>query len=370
MFKHLTSSFSGSQKAAPAEEQRSAYKMTKDKYEEFQDNDLSQLINRLHLQEFNQTTCFLCARSLETLESTDEHVIPRWAQKRYNLWDQKLTLLNNTFISYRQLTVPCCKECNTYRLQPIEVSMADAVLKGPHAVRDLGLETLFLWLGKIFYGILYRELFLLFDRSANNSITIATPEMLQQYETHVLFLQQARESIKLVDFCPGSFFVFRTQNLKRPEYQWDFCDNIETMFIGIRMGEVGVIGILQDGGAQQYFDEEYKDLLDHPLHPIQFRELCAHFSYRSTLATRTPKYFTIEGKPHQTYQLPLGGFSVKPLFEGWDPATYAKFLSQYTGAPYERVFEPPDKVKTILRDEAGKPVFMDFNKYPFFQEPV
>jgi hypothetical protein len=344
--------------------------MKKDKYEEFQDNDLSQLIKRLQLEKYNQATCFLCARSLENLESTNEHVIPRWAQKRYNLWDQKLTLLNNTFIPYRQLTVPCCKECNTYRLHPIEVSMADAVLKGPQAVRDLGWKTLFLWLGKIFYGILYRELFLLFDRSANSSVTIATLEMLQQYEAHVLFLQQARESIKLVDFCPGSFFVFRNQNLKRPEYQWDFCDNIETMFIAIRMGEVIVIGILQDGGAQRYYDEEYKDLLDHPLHPIQFRELCAHFSYRSTLATRTPKYLTIEGRPHQTYQLPLGGFSMKPLFEGWDQATYAKFLSLYTGAPFERVFEPPDKVKTILRDEAGKPVYMDFNKYPFFQEPV
>jgi len=248
--------------------------------------------------------------------------------------------------------------------------MGDAVLKGPQAVRKLGWKPLFLWLGKIFYGILYRELFLLFNRSANDGVTIASPEMLKKYEAHVLFLQQARETIELVDFCPGSFFIFETQNLRYPQYQWDFCDNIETMFIAIRMGRVGIIGILQDGGAQQYCEEGYKDLYDLPLHPIQFRELCAQFSYRSTLSTRTPKYFTIEGAPHKTYQLPLGGFSMKPLFEGWDPATYAKILSMYTGAPYEMIFEPPDKVRTILKDDQGRPIYRSFDDYPFFQEPA
>jgi len=339
-------------------------------YKKTKDSDLSNLLHRLRLQNFNKATCFLCAQSLQDIDSTDEHVIPRWAQKRYDLWDQKLTLLNQTFIPYRQLTVPCCKECNTYKLQPIELAMADAVLKGPQAVRDLGWKPLFLWLGKIFYGILYRELFLLLDRSANDGVTITTPEMLQQYETHVLFLQQARETIELVDFCPGSFFIFRTQCLKYPQYQWDFCDNIDTMFIAIRMGDVGIISILQDGGAQQYDEEGYKDLYDLPLHPIQFRELCAQFSYRSTLSTRTPKYFTIEGTPHKTYQLPLAGFCAKPLFEEWDYAKYAKFLSFYTGAPFERIFEPPDKVKTILKDDQGRPIFRDFNDYPFFEEPA
>lgn len=341
--------------------------MAKDKSEEFRENDLFKLIERLRLQAYDQKTCFLCARKLENLEATEEHVIPRWAQKRYQLWNQELILLNDTSIRYRQLTVPCCKECNTYRLQPIELSMAHAVLKGPQTVRAMGWKTLFLWLGKIFYGILYRELFLLFDRTSKNDITIVTPEMLKQYEAHILFLQQARETIKLIDFCPGSFFIFRIQKLGSPKYQWDFCDNIETLFIAIRMGEVGVIGLLQDGGAQQYYDDAYRELLDHPLHPVQFRELCAHFSYRSTLATRTPKYFTIEAAPHQTYQLPLGGLSMKPLFEGWDLATYAKYLSFYTGASYEKVFEPPDKILSFLRDEEGKPIYMDFKKYPFFE---
>jgi hypothetical protein len=86
--------------------------------------------------------------------------------------------------------------------------MSGAVAIGPNTVRQLGPNTIFLWLGKILYGILYRELSLLLDRSSCDGITIATPEMLRQYETLLFFLQQAREKVKLVDFTPGSIYTF------------------------------------------------------------------------------------------------------------------------------------------------------------------
>jgi hypothetical protein len=42
--------------------------------------------------------------------------------------------------------------------------MAEATLADPLAVRALGQTVLFNWLGKIFYGLMHRELFLAFDR--------------------------------------------------------------------------------------------------------------------------------------------------------------------------------------------------------------
>lgn len=338
----------------------------KDESEIPKEDRLDVFVEKLSLRSFAPDTCFLCDKSLNEVEGSLEHIFPRWLQKRFDLWDQTLVLLNRTTIPYRQLTIPCCADCNGNHLQPIETSVSLAVQKGgSDAVRGLGDKILFLWLGKIFYGILYKELFLLLDRSRNHTNTIATQEMLKDYENHLFFLQQARSKIDLVDFCAGSIFVFRTQKVRNVRFEWDFCDNIETMFIGIRMGGVGIIGVLGDGGAQLHYNDAYKDIMDLPLHPLQFRELCAHFAYRATRATRTPKYFTIQDRPHKVFQLPLGGFSLKPLFEDWEFSAYSKFLAFYTGCPEQDCFHPPDEILTFLHDESGKAKYMDFKTYPY-----
>jgi hypothetical protein len=311
---------------------------------------------------YDEGTCFLCGGSLEKLIPSSEHVIPRWAQNRYDLWNQRLTLLNGSSIPYRYLTIPCCEECNKYRLQPIETIVSEAVLNGPEAVRDLGSRILFLWVGKIFYGILYKELFLSSVLADGNSLPILTPDVIQEYKDHLFFLQEARGKIETVDFCPGSILVFRTQTINYPRFQWDITDNIDTLFIGIRMGEVGIVAVLNDGGILLLLEDFFADVRDFPLHPLQFRELCAAVSYRSSIRQRTPKYMTFEGNPHQVHQMPLGGFSMKPFYEDWDFDVYAHYLSFYTRTPVEYIRPHPNQIRSFIYDMEGKPMFVPFDE--------
>lgn len=305
--------------------------------------------------------CFLCATRLSAENQTQEHIIPSWAQSRYKLADQRLTLLNQTQIPYRQLTVPCCDDCNRSRLRPIEDAMSSAVDEGKIAVDRLGATVPFLWLSKILYGLLYKEMTLLQDRSSASAGRIVEPAFLQHYQSLRLFLQQARGLVKPVGFSPGSIFTFKMQPLSRKEFRWDFCDDIMTLFVGCRVGSVGLIGVLGDGGAQQEVVREHADFQDLELHPIQFRELCAQFLYRSMLLNRTPKYSTVASETSTlTVQMPLGGFLRKPLFEEWVPEDYARVLDHLTGAGMNFLFKPPDEVWTWLRDEAGKPNYLRF----------
>jgi len=318
---------------------------------------------------FDSSICFYCGDSLDEKPSSEEHVIPRWAQRRYDLWSQRIDLLNNTSIPYRQLTVPCCLDCNKYQLSPIESLMSSATLNGPEAVRKLGDEVIYLWLGKIFYGLLFKEFLVLTDRTDPNGQTIVTREELKSLEHHIFLLQAAREKVTYVDFLPGSVFVFRTQCPESPRFQWDLSDNVDSWFIGIRMGEVGLIGCLGDGGAMQLYENEFQPIINHPLHPFQFRELMARISYDSTLSTRTPKHIIAvgdpeKGKPHEVFQMPLGGMSLKPLFDNWVPSDYATYLAHYTGLPYDYVYEHPNLVRTWIFDEKGHPVFIDYKKIP------
>jgi hypothetical protein len=331
-----------------------------------QNDPLDKLFQRLDDFQSPANSCFLCGDLINETNATSEHVIPLWAQNRYELLDQQIVLLNRTGIPYRQLTVPCCEDCNKYRLKPLEDSLSQTVEKGRAAVLSLGTRLLFLWLGKIFYGILYKEMMLLFDRSDPSGKRIIAPEFIRHYRMHRFFLQQAREVVHPVNFDVGSIFVFSMQSLPEKRSEWDFCDNIDSMFIGCRVGKVGLIAILGDGGAQQPFEEAYSDIQDLDLHPIQFREVCAQFSYRSMLATRTPKYVTVSSTPHLVHQLPLGGLSAKPMFEEWDQEIYAKVLAHYVGESLEHLFSPPDKVMTWLHTPDGRPRFMDFKEFPIF----
>lgn len=322
------------------------------KYKDLPKNDIRYILEN---RQFDLDYCFLCAEKLNGENATSEHIIPKWVQNRFDIWDQSLTLLNGSKISYRYLTVPCCEDCNKYQLQPIESIISSAVLNGANSVRAVGNKLLFLWLSKIFFGILYKELFLSTDRSSLNSKRIFEPDLINEYESLMFFLQEARGKIETVDFCPGSIFVFNTKTPENTKLQWDFCDNIDFWVIGLRMGSVGIIAALGDGGAQNLVNS-MDHLSDYYLNSLQFRELCAVVSYRSTLATRMPKYVSINGVSDEkisSFQLPLMGFSYKPLFEDWNFDDYAKHLSRFTGLSFQEIRPDSNSIRSFIYDGSG-----------------
>lgn len=74
--------------------------------------------------------CFLCGTELHENNRSEEHVYPKWLQNKFNLWTQRLGLLNNTSILYKDLKVPCCKKCNLKMSSELEKPMEQAVSGG------------------------------------------------------------------------------------------------------------------------------------------------------------------------------------------------------------------------------------------------
>jgi len=314
-------------------------------------------------RKFGFSTCFVCGCRLGNKNRADEHVIPKWIQKRYKLANQQLHLLNRTTIPYRQLTIPCCFRCNNKHLQPLEKRMSLAVTKGATAVRAMGQHELFLWLGKMFYGLLYRELFLPWDRAGNTNAKITSKALLKQYEMHHLFLQSVRVPMRFMDFCPASILIVSTQEPDDVRLGWDFRDELNTMCIACRMGTVGLVAVLQDGGAGMSLFPLMK-LQRRKLHPIQFTEVIAKVTYKAMLYNRTPKYIIADGDPKTVIQMPLGGWSGKPLYEDWNQHHYAQILCQITGCPMDHLFHPPDQVMTWLQNSDGTRKSMPLKRFP------
>ncbi len=99
---------------------------------------------------FSSENCFLCGTVLDNRNRTEEHVIPKWIQREFNLWNQTITLLNGTKIPYRYLTIPCCNICNNRYLEPFERRIHVAYNKGYSHFRRLNKNTIYLWLCKIY----------------------------------------------------------------------------------------------------------------------------------------------------------------------------------------------------------------------------
>jgi hypothetical protein len=317
-------------------------------------------------KQFGRSTCFLCGKRLGTKNRADEHVIPQWAQQRFRLHDQQMGLMNRSFIPYRKLTVPCCAVCNNECLQPIETAMAEASLEGRSGVASLEPHTVFLWLGKMFYGLLYKELFLAFDRSGSRSKTIATRELLRAFEMHHYFLQSCRVPMEFVDFHPASIFIFDAQESSVPEAGWDFRDDFFSLMIACRLGKVGMIAILEDGGAQRDFDTEMREVEESlVLHPVQFLELSARALYAGRLFNRHPKYVIIDGDPISVTQLPMGGLSSKPIFDEWKQEDYAVVLATLLEMKLDSIFVPPNQVMSWVRQANGEFFHMDWSKVPW-----
>ncbi len=325
-------------------------------------DSLKDLWEKIQEKKYDDSYCFLCGVELTAGNISKEHVIPQWLQRKYNLWNQRIALLNKTFIEYRYLTIPCCRTCNNDNLKPVEDRIKEAVDKGIDAFKALNKMDVFLWLSKILYGIIYKELFLKFDLKEEESVSITEPEFLKIHETLFLFLHGYMGQIVYQDFFPASIFIFKTQSYDKNERDWDFVDNPIYLTIGLRMGNIGIIAVLQDAETHEFLNEQLKENFEIPFHWIQFRELFSKITYSASLLNRTPKYiigFLSKEKKYLVSQLPLQGLSYKPIFDEWNTSEYAHYLSKYTQIPYGELYFGERGVWTFMTNEKGEPLFID-----------
>ncbi|MBD3616057.1 MAG: hypothetical protein HUJ22_05740 [Gracilimonas sp.] len=323
--------------------------------------ELTGIFKQIEEHSYTPDNCFLCGCELSDDNRTIEHVIPKWLQRKFNLWDQKITLLNGTLLPYRNLTIPCCLNCNNRHLRPFENEVKKAFENGFEAMSELPDEILFYWLGKIYFGMMYRELFLDFDRSDPKKGTIVTPEYLDSFYSHFLFLQGIRGQIAFSNFFPASIYLFKTQKPKELESQWDFIDNQDALFISIRMGGIGIIALLQDCKSTKKIEHHLDVHKKIELHPLQFRELSAKILYKGILMNRTPKFINTQtGKgPVETHMLPLQGFSSKPIFDDWNDDDYSILMSHILRLPLDICQPKKGQTYTWLLKKNGEPLFID-----------
>lgn len=148
---------------------------------------------------------------------------------------------------------------------------------------------------------------------------------------------------------------------------FDFRDSLSGMTMLIRMNGVGILACLEDSGTQQeMFQDYFADLEGVKLHPVQFEELAAKMTYKSSLLNRVPKYvFMLPGEPSGKVLVvspPLQGFSLEPVYGQWDMHEYAQILAAYWawhGFKLEDIDHGDEGIRSLLGDKDGAIPILD-----------
>lgn len=294
-------------------------------------------------QALDWSRCFLCGVELDNENRTDEHVFPRWMLRRFNLFNEQLNLFNGTGIRYSALTIPCCSECNNVWLSQIEDQVAEASADGRDAVERLNPQLLAIWMTKIFYGLLFRDLALVSDQRNPDSDPLMTPEVLKEFAELHQILQVTRGEVVIPSGrSPASIFVFDTLDSEILQARFDYIDLTVPPFLSIRLGEIGIAACLLDwGGAQSVKHAHLEPAAQISLHPTQFREVSAYLASVHARLNRTPKYLigASDDGPDQMMVMPMMGMSSKPPFDDFDPEFYAHFWAKISGFEVEQIWD-------------------------------
>jgi hypothetical protein len=167
---------------------------------------------------------------------TYEHVIPKWLQRRFDLWNQELVLPNGTSLPYRQVKVPV-KGSDNNRFSTIEKSMAGG---------SFSAEQAYLWALKIHIGLIYRDATLRRVRAVSDSPMILNAG---DFATEILLFRELYDIWKSggrTDPSPfGSVYILDSLRGNR---EFDFFHCLVTGTVGVNLGDKFLVVFLWDQG--------------------------------------------------------------------------------------------------------------------------
>jgi hypothetical protein len=323
----------------------------------------------LNPDDFNRTLaspilpgcCLLCRQVPDDAEKTEEHIFPKWVQRKFDLWNEELHLINGSTIPYRQLTVVACRRCNNDFLNPLEIMVSNAVESGYEAVSKLPRFVLAQWLAKLYLGIRQKECSLNIDRRDPALGPIFTPELLKHLDLMSYWLNTCRIPIREGP-PPSSVIVCRAKVPKSVKDQFDFKDMTalfgrRTIAATIRMADSAIfIHFMDYNSHNEQLGDAFVKQLPAALHPFQFNELSAQWLYKASLMRlNVQAERLLVGEDFVFHQ--FSRKSTHPdgcLYADWNQEEYARLLSAMTGLPLETV-TVKDGMWTCLLDENSQP---------------
>jgi hypothetical protein len=309
------------------------------------------LYNPFNKFAFDNKTCFLSGEALTN--PITYPVFPEWIINGFGLKGQSFKMLDESYKTYEQITVPCSPEVKKL-LDQLDSEVANAFHKGFEEVNSLNKTRLFQWISTWVYGIIFNEIQSGIKQQAlaNEPINFSQA-LVQKFSNLHKMMQSILYPTEFETVSPFSIFIFPVNNI---EDFFNYRDEINTLVFSLRMNDFGMIVSLQDNEtSKKYHSEILEKIEGKVLHPIQFEEICARFFYSAYLFNRLPDY-TIMQTPEKIFiePMPLIGVNSRPIFDHWQAKTYGQVLENFWkpwGYTLFEIIKDPENPMSFIQNE-------------------
>ncbi len=283
------------------------------------------LFNPFQEMIFEEQFCFLTG----DLTTDKMSVYPEWLLNHFKFGDDRIEMMDKSkTYRYKDLQLPCSPRVKK-AFEELEEDIQRAYHVGYEGISALGEEKLFLWTGRMVYGMLYYEMQYETQRLRRLGENFDLSSMLRErFGNFHLMLQSIVEPIRFVGKKPWSIVTFP---LKYSADIFSYRDDTVNLLFQFGVNGFGIIACLQDNGI---IAEKHRDILEkmqgHVLHPIQFEELFASFHYSDYILQYKPEYSIEQTENGVTIEaLSIEATANRPVFGFWDDETYAQLLTNY-----------------------------------------
>lgn len=264
----------------------------------------------------NGNSCFVCGAVPGDAAFNDEHVIPRWILKRFNLFSASLTLPNGNQQKYGTYTMRCCNDCNSLLGQYVEQPLSELLSGGFAAVDqrlrdpDNGLariKDLYVWLCLLFIKthLKDRELRKHLDRR-NGDASIS-----EQYDWELLHHIHCVARLPYVqgEIDPGVIGTLQWFYIEDSMVvdQFDYFDLTSDHTLVLRLGDLGVVAVLTDGRkCSQMLRNVLSEVEGETLTMVQLRELGARLALANRQLINKPRFYTAVDRRSEPSRVSIG----------------------------------------------------------------
>jgi hypothetical protein len=244
----------------------------------------------------NGDACFICGAPQGTTTFNNEHVVPRWVLKHYKLFDEQITLPNGEFHNYASYGVPCCEACNTFLGDNVETPVSQ-LLKGRFnevagRLDDEAIRLLFTWLNLLFIKTHLKDRLLPVHRDTRKGDGMIADDYDWSVLHHIHAVARAPfVGAEVEEGVIGSIAIFPVNDPWAAE-TFDWVDLTEGQTVAIRVGEVGIVAVLNDAKMAQHAISHILDCIDAPLTTTQLRELAARMAAANADLQNRPVFGT------------------------------------------------------------------------------
>jgi hypothetical protein len=271
----------------------------------------------------NGEGCVVCNEN----QTTEEHIIPKWLQRKHGLWQQQLNRPNGTSMDYGKLKVSLCEVCNSNHFSKLEnlISALDWSKTASAPETSLALQ---LWVTKIYYFLqLFEQSKTVHDPVHGNRSLVSSEDIFNAHLLQIILKQVGSPTLleqPLKD--PASLWIFECSEDWDPSefmYASSSGQNIICLKISSKVlfAIVGDWGQYKMAGALGWIDSSVDSLMFYEIfillqYLVEKNGISTSFGFTSQADGQDPKLIPIP--------IPANDLNIC-VYDDYGPFRQAKF---------------------------------------------